>query len=660
MKKIKISALLMMCLLVVSGFMFTACDNDDLSTNQFTGGVSLNVFGPCPVTRGGVLRFIGSGMDQVTGVLIPGCSEITGDGITVVSSQEIRVTVPEEAEEGQITLYAPGVTITTITNITFTETVTIESFEPSVVKPGDELTITGTYLELMHAVIFSDEVTVNEEDFISHSRYEIKLIVPAEAQTGEIGVSDLAMQEDGTIEENGIANEVYSDSILTVVLPAVTSVSGNTTAAKPGDVITIAGTDLDLVTSVLMPNDSIAEFTYDAADGTIAITLPTSASDGDVRIVPASGVEVTAFSLVMAVPTDLVSNPASELRVDDIITITGTNLDLVTNVTFPGMEEDTELASQSETEITVVMPEMAQSGDLVLNLISGKTVTLAISTAKPKNLVYQSASVGGGDNLVVTGDNLDLVVSVTFSGDVSVSTFVSQSETELTLVVPTTAESGVVTFAMNNGETVEGSELTITSPISAYLVSAPSRLVQGEVVELEIANGEHLTNLTINDVQPQFICDASSGILTLKVPSDMSGTCTMLLISDNGEVSYEVEIVGSETTIWEGEEYINWTGMQDLAWGGYDWSQVSAGQTLNIYLTEDTDYDYWQIRIANGSWEALTDWSALVGSSELLLDAGATSYSYTLTENDVEQLVNEGGLVLTGCYYTVTSITIGN
>lgn len=659
MKKIKISALLMMCLLVVSGFMFTACDNDDLSTNQFTGGVSLNVFGPCPVTRGGVLRFIGSGMDQVTGVLIPGCSEITGDDITVVSSQEIRVTVPEEAEEGQITLYAPGVTITTITNITFTETVTIESFEPSVVKPGDELTITGTYLELMHAVIFSDEVTVNEEDFISHSRYEIKLIVPAEAQTGEIGVSDLAMQEDGTIEENGIANEVYSDSILTVVLPAVTSVSGNTTAAKPGDVITIAGTDLDLVTSVLMPNDSIAEFTYDA-DGTIAITLPTSASDGDVRIVPASGVEVTAFSLVMAVPTDLVSNPASELRVDDIITITGTNLDLVTNVTFPGMEEDTELASQSETEITVVMPEMAQSGDLVLNLISGKTVTLAISTAKPKNLVYQSASVGGGDNLVVTGDNLDLVVSVTFSGDVSVSTFVSQSETELTLVVPTTAESGVVTFAMNNGETVEGSELTITSPISAYLVSAPSTLVQGEVVELEIANGEHLTNLTINDVQPQFICDASSGILTLKVPSDMSGTCTMLLISDNGEVSYEVEIVGSETTIWEGEEYINWTGMQDLAWGGYDWSQVSAGQTLNIYLTEDTDYDYWQIRIANGSWEALTDWSALVGSSELLLDAGATSYSYTLTENDVEQLVNEGGLVLTGCYYTVTSITIGN
>ena len=37
-----------MCLLVVSGFMFTACDNDDLDTNQFTGGIKLNVFGPCP------------------------------------------------------------------------------------------------------------------------------------------------------------------------------------------------------------------------------------------------------------------------------------------------------------------------------------------------------------------------------------------------------------------------------------------------------------------------------------------------------------------------------------------------------------------------------------------------------------------------------------
>ena len=47
--------------LMLSGVTFTSCDDDnDLNTNQYVGGVSLNVFGPCPVARGGELRFLGS------------------------------------------------------------------------------------------------------------------------------------------------------------------------------------------------------------------------------------------------------------------------------------------------------------------------------------------------------------------------------------------------------------------------------------------------------------------------------------------------------------------------------------------------------------------------------------------------------------------------
>ena len=82
--------------------MFTACD-DDLDTNQFQeGGVKLNVWGPCPVARGGELRFIGTGMDQVSAVMFPQEIEVTE--ITRVSSEEIRVTVPQEAVEGKLVL----------------------------------------------------------------------------------------------------------------------------------------------------------------------------------------------------------------------------------------------------------------------------------------------------------------------------------------------------------------------------------------------------------------------------------------------------------------------------------------------------------------------------------------------------------------------------
>lgn len=49
----KFSAWWMVCLILLSSLTFTACDTNDLDTNQYKGGISLNVFGPSPVLRGG-------------------------------------------------------------------------------------------------------------------------------------------------------------------------------------------------------------------------------------------------------------------------------------------------------------------------------------------------------------------------------------------------------------------------------------------------------------------------------------------------------------------------------------------------------------------------------------------------------------------------------
>ena len=176
-KTYKFPALWMMCLMLFSCLTFTACDNgDDEDTNQYKGGISLNVFGPSPVSRGGVLRFLGSGMDKVTAVAIPGCDDITD--IEVVSDTEIRVTVPQTAQPGLVVLKTPKGDITTKTELTFTEPIALEAFAPAEVKPGSELTITGEYLNLIKEVIFADEVTVPADEFVSQSRQEIKVIVP--------------------------------------------------------------------------------------------------------------------------------------------------------------------------------------------------------------------------------------------------------------------------------------------------------------------------------------------------------------------------------------------------------------------------------------------------------------------------------------------------
>lgn len=58
MKKIyKITGMLMMCA-ALSAPIMTSCSDDNYDTQQYKGGVNLNVWGPRPVARGGELRFL--------------------------------------------------------------------------------------------------------------------------------------------------------------------------------------------------------------------------------------------------------------------------------------------------------------------------------------------------------------------------------------------------------------------------------------------------------------------------------------------------------------------------------------------------------------------------------------------------------------------------
>ena len=110
-----------------------------------------------------------------------------------------------------------------------------------------------------------------------------------------------------------------------------------------------------------------------------------------------------------------------------------------------------------------------------------------------------------------------------------------------------------------------------------------------------------------------------------------------------------------ETTIWSGNFVIgNWNaGMQDLAWGGYDWSTAVAGQVLTIYLKPDMSEGWSQIRVGNGSW------AALPGTSDVNpLTGEDTKFSVTLTQAMIDEMVANGGLVICGAFFTVSKITL--
>lgn len=749
----------------------TSCsDDDDFNTNQYVGGVHLNSFGPSPVARGGQLRFLGSGMNQITKITIPGCGDITD--IEVVNDNEIRITVPQDAEPGLLTLHYANGKIETKTMLTFTEPISIDQITPLRVKPGEELRIEGEYLNLINEVCFAftegmDSVNVFAENFITHERKEISLVVPAEAISGTIFLSDA----------KEMPNMIESEIAIDVVVPAPKEVV-TLESALPGQKIKVEGVDFDLIKSVITPAGDELDFVYTPAEGnapeSVEFVLPENMTDGTVAAVTAGGVKVALVNIGVAEPSDLTVTPDKNIRPGDVITIKGMNLDQVTTIKIDNVEELIEPLTQSNSELTFKFPEMGWSCQAVLNLKSGKSVTVDLVTAMPEVTGFNPNPVSAGSTLTIHGRNLDLVEYIFFPNLPEQQYEPNHiSATELSIEVPATAKSGKLSLFKANREGNESPELTVNAPESAFIVSVDTpEPAAGEIMAFTISNGDKLQSVEVNGASVQYICNGDK--LYVNLPTSCGAGTVVKLISSNGEISYTYDVTpathvemaiyegmfdlgnwdagglrlykenfagvpagaklvfhvsasaaaqiqlndanwgqfgmidiaaGStraeyelsadnlnqilttddgwsttaivvnghtaiiskvtveyeqslETAIWEGSwESGNWSGNQDLAWGGFDWSTVKAGSTLRIYVTPavaNPADDWWCVAVRHGQ-----DWGML---PEPVADQYGQPVSgvveIPLPQNVLDDLIANGGLVITGADYTLTKVTI--
>lgn len=671
-KTYKLSALWMMCLVFLGCLSFSACDNgDEEDTNQYRGGVSLNVFGPSPVARGGELRFLGSGMDKIQSVSIPGCGEITE--IEVVSENEIRVTVPQTAEVGYVTLKTPAGEITTKTRLTYTEPIGVETITPNPVRPGEVITISGEYLNLIKEVIFFEELPVGEADFITHSRKEIQVRVPMEAKTGEVTLADASSEK-----EDALRNLIPVNG-LEIILPSVEAPL-DLTAKKPGDEIIVKGKNLDLVQTVKMPNGEEVEFAYaksEEGEETITFVLPENATDGAVVMIPASGVEVAIATIGMALPEKVVAAPAIGLRGGDVITLTGINMELVTTVTFPGVADAVEPASKNATEVKVEMPAAAISGDLLLNTASGTSVPVAIATQKPEFMSFANASLSLGSDVTIKGKYLDLVAKVIYTGGAEVEV-VPASSTELTVAMPTTgSESGVLTLVMGNGETVETEELTINAPEFCYIPVLPgedAELKGGEILTISVENGSKLTGVEVDGKAVQYLINGNT--LVIAIPQLANAKTKVKLISSNGEIEYPIAFIPAtniKNEVWSGLTTITWgdggrvmipaSAFEDVPAGArmilhyaqkddtWAQAQVNYGDWSGVHFTEgDVVFNQTLVPTDIYGWEFANRSTALVLTQEILDNIQAK-------QGKVEDQPNVG-IVIQGSDLTFSSVTL--
>lgn len=531
----KISKIFAMLVVALVGLSLTACsDGDDLSTDQYGNGISLQSFGPCPVLRGGTLYLYGTNLDQIESVNLPGADPITAYEILQSGyNSKISIQVPDEkCEPGQIVLKTKkGGEITSVSPITYREDIEITKFfvgsEGTMVgNVGDVVTIKGDYLNLMHGVIFAGSDTIKEAEFVGHDRYTIQVKIPAEARTGVITLTDTI--KDGTSLE--------TKEELTINTPEATPIKDRT--IKAGEILSIKGSSFDQIVSVKFEGATVdaADFKSQSA-AEITVAVPAKATDGTFYVVTKSGIEVPVGNIITVVPTELVATP-NPVKNGAELTITGKDMDLITGIAFPNAATS-ELKKVETTKVTATVPEDAQEGDITLSLANGKTVTVAYTLVKPTVASCTPAAITAGEKTIIKGTDLDLVKSITFPGDVeqTVEKFAAQNANAIAVTVPAACAGTGFKLNLKNGTTIEVKDaLSIKAATDPAIASiTPGEATAGSTITITGKNFQNIQNLYIGSYKVNRYTSRTNTEIVCQVPANAEvGTYKIVMEDPDG------------------------------------------------------------------------------------------------------------------------------
>ena len=535
MKRHNKSFLWLVLLLICSTFAFTSCDRDDLNTDQYGNEISVLSYGPNPVLRGGVLTFKGANLDQITEIDLPGAEAITS--INVVTSgknSEINIEVPaEKCEPGIVTLKtAKNGEIKTLTPITYIENLKFTGFyvgenkENLVGNVGDVLTIEGDYLNNITSVIFANGATMDAESFKSQTRYQIQLVIPAEAGEGRFQISD------GN-------NYMYSEGALSINAPEIDANNAiGKSLIKAGETEVLRGTSLDQIASIELNGATVeaADFKSQTASE-ITFIISSKVADGEITAVTKSGIRIPFGEITTVVPSQLVATP-SPIKNGAELTITGKDMDLITGIAFPNAKES-KLNKVETTKVTSTVPEDAQEGDITLSLDNGKTVTVAYTLVKPTVTACTPAAITAGEKTIIKGTDLDLVKSITFPGDVeqTVDKFAAQNAQAIAVTVPTACAGTGFKLNLKNGTTINiDGQLSIKAATDPAIASVtPGEAIAGSKITITGKNFQNIQNLYIGSYKVNRYTSRTNTEIVCQVPATAEvGTYKIVMEDPDG------------------------------------------------------------------------------------------------------------------------------
>ena len=669
MKRHNKSFLWLVLLLICSTFAFTSCDRDDLNTDQYGNEISVLSYGPNPVLRGGVLTFKGANLDQITEIDLPGAEAITS--INVVTSgknSEINIEVPaEKCEPGIVTLKtAKNGEIKTLTPITYIENLKFTGFyvgenkENLVGNVGDVLTIEGDYLNNITSVIFANGATMDAENFKSQTRYQIQLVIPAEAGEGRFQISD------GN-------NYMYSEGALSINAPEIDANNAiGKSLIKAGETEVLRGTSLDQIASIELNGATVeaADFKSQTASE-ITFIISSKVADGEITAVTKSGIRISFGEITTVVPSQLVATP-SPIKNGEEITISGKDMDLITGIAFPNAKES-KLNKVETTKVTSTVPEDAQEGDITLSLDNGKTVTVAYTLVKPTVTACTPAAITAGERTIIKGTDLDLVASVTFPGDVeqTVEKFAAQNANAIAVTVPAACAGTGFKLNLKNGTTINiDGQLSIKAATDPAIASVtPGEAIAGSTITITGKNFQNIQNLYIGSYKVNRYTSRTNTEIVCQVPANAEvGTYKIVMEDPDGN-----KIEGPEFKVVPAEKDIATitTNMDNSAikypynftWDDSGRFRIMKADLIKLGVKVGSKMLFYketgatgQVQINNANWapiDTAADWSGDQNCVEKVFDAAMME-----AVNSISDGWSDTAFILQGDMKNITKIAI--
>ncbi|MGN0029771.1 MAG: hypothetical protein ACI35Q_08615 [Marinilabiliaceae bacterium] len=674
----------------------------------FTEPITFDDFTPKEVTAGDEISISGTYLTYIEFVQFA-----TGENVEIKNTNrtELKLTVPVDASTGKFNLgyYSVDGKDTVETLLESAEILKVA--EPSelkittpTVKAGQDVEITGKLLRLVEYVSFNGADTMINVAAAdpTKDRESIKVALPAKAKDGDVTLTLFS----------GL--EFVAGQVKTVVPTA--AIKDKKDSYGVGDIVTIEGENLDLIVSgYLNGTDADSPATFEVKDGNILLNVTKAAKSGDITLVLANGESITVEGFVTTKP--VFTFPASATPLDKL-SIESTLGERVVKFTFGSVEAE---ATKTENGFYVQVPLEAENGKLTYTMDNGEEVTVndnfTVSTYTFCAVTeFDAEQTIIGNLLKCTVKNGQSLTSVKLNGDkttfilqgttlfVNVGTIVGKQRmtlvsgegddaVEVEYIVKVQGAGKVETLVYTDPVEVKdwgGVNLPVSFPVDEmpdgfviriHIASAGSDLqvmdgYWGMCSSWSISDDSKKNNCPISQKTMQEAIDAGTGYVEFDPfnYTDASGNSGRFFWDENGKkwwdgsmmfnadgviissIGYVVDY-SAPTAIWTGEfNNAGWAGNQDLAWGGYDWSLVDAGQTL-----------YFDVKKVNaGSWGCISlrhgnNWGALVDAPGQydVADADDTStIEFTLTQAAIDDLVANGGLVITGDNLILTKVAI--